>query len=84
MRAIIAAAFILAATSAFAGNEHTSGSVAAFDRVSLIIVMEDKTIWRLNPNTVLPENLVAGEEVTLFFRSSGDDGVVAVDRIERL
>lgn len=84
MRALIAAAFILAATAVFAATEHTTGTVAAFDRVANVIVMEDKTIWQLNPDTVLPEQLVAGDVVRISFRSSGDDGVIAVDMVERI
>ena len=84
MRALIAAALLYAVTPAFADSGSTTGKIAAFDRVSNIIVMEDKTVWQLNANTILPENLLAGEEVTIRFRYSGDNGVTSVDALERL
>ena len=71
MRAILAAA-LLAASPALADS--TTGTIAAFDRAADVIVMEDKTIWRLGGDTLIPADLEAGDVVTIEFVSSGDSG----------
>lgn len=82
MRAILAVALLLFASAAFA--DETTGTVLAFDRQADIIVMADKTIWRLNPNTLIPADLAAGDRVRMTFTSAGDDGVISVDKLEKL
>ena len=83
MRTLLAAAAILAvATPALA--DETTGTVLAFDRQADIIVMGDKTIWQLNPNTLIPADLAAGDTVKMTFTSTGDDGVASVDMLEKL
>ena len=79
MRIMIAAAFLAAATPAFADN--TTGKVLAFDRQSDIIVMEDKTIWQLAPTTLIPADLAAGDTITIEFTSFGDDGIASVNAL---
>ena len=83
MRYLLAfAAFAALATPALADS--TTGTVVAFDRVANVVVMEDKTIWQLSAETVVPEGLVAGDTITITFTSLGDDGVKSVDVIEKL
>lgn len=62
----------------------TSGTVLAYDRVAKILIMEDKTIWRLSDTTVIPENLVAGDTIKITFTSGGDEGVRSVNVLERI
>ena len=83
MRTIFAAIFLgVAAIPAFA-NE-TTGVVAAFDRVDMILVLEDNTIWNLAANQEVPENLRAGETITIVFNGSenGVDAVTSITRVE--
>lgn len=83
MRYLLAlAAFAALATPALA--DETTGTIVAFDRKANVLVMEDKTIWKLSDQTVIPEDLVAGETIKIIFTSTGDDGVKSVDQLERL
>lgn len=83
MRTLLAAALLAAAVSTPALADETTGTLVAFDRKANVIVMEDKTIWELSAETVLPDDLAAGEIVTIVFTSTGDDGVKSVDEIVR-
>ncbi len=78
MRILIAAA-VLAATPVFA--DETTGTVLAFDRQADVIIMDDKTVWQLNPETRIPADLAAGDTITINFTSVGDDGVASVDEL---
>jgi hypothetical protein len=83
MRLFIAAAALLAvATPALA--DETTGTIVAFDRQADIIVMGDKTIWQLNPNTLIPADLGAGDTIKIEFTSTGDDGVKSVDKLTKM
>ena len=83
MRHLIAAAVMFAAASpAFA--DFTEGKVLAYDRVARIVVMEDHTVWQLSDKTIVPEGLVAGEEIRIDFTARGENGVESVETIERL
>ena len=79
MRILLAAALLAAATPALADS--TTGVILAFDRQADVIVMEDKTIWQLNPTTLIPADLAAGDRITIEFTSAGDDGVRSVDAL---
>lgn len=79
MRTLLAAAILAVATPALADT--TTGTVLAFDRQADIIVMGDKTIWKLNPDTLIPADLAAGDTITIEFTSTGDDGVKSVDAL---
>ncbi|MBS0125593.1 hypothetical protein [Thetidibacter halocola] len=76
--AVIAA---LAASPVLA--DETSGTVLAFDRVAHVIVLSDNTIWQLAADQAVPENLVAGEKVTIVFTSAGENGVAKIDSLTR-
>lgn len=83
MRYLLAlAAFAALATPALA--DETTGTIVAFDRKANILVMEDKTIWKLSDQTVIPDDLTAGETIKIIFTSAGDDGVKSVDQLERM
>ena len=83
MRYLLAlAAFAALATPALA--DETTGKIVAFDRKANVLVMEDKTIWKLSDQTVIPEDLTAGETIKITFTSAGDDGVKSVDQLERM
>jgi hypothetical protein len=82
MRTLIAALLIATAAPAFADT--TTGTIVAFDRQADIIVMGDKTIWQLNPDTLIPADLAAGDTVTIEFTSTGDDGVKSVDALKKM
>jgi hypothetical protein len=80
MRILFAAA-LLAAAPAFA--DKTSGTVLAFDRVDGVIVLNDKTIWELGSETIVPEDLAAGDIVTLVYQTAGEEGSTKVDSVPR-
>ena len=83
MRLLLAiAAFAALASPALADT--TTGTVLAFDRKANVLIMEDKTIWKLTSETVIPDGLVAGENVRITYTSLGDDGIKSVDKLERL
>ena len=82
MRTLLAfAAFAALATPALADT--TTGTILAFDRKANVLVMNDKTVWQLSAQTVMPEDLEAGEVIKITFTSVGDDGVKSVDMLER-
>ena len=84
---------VLAATPAHADS--TTGTVVAFDRVDLVLVLEDKTIWEIVPaDLALPgevgiglelvaDDLKAGDEITMDFESAGESGVGKINSITR-
>lgn len=72
-----------AAVPALADN--TSGTILAFDRVAHIIVLEDNTIWNIVPvDLALPEDLKAGDKITIDFQTNGDNGVGSINSITRI
>ena len=74
-------AFALLATPALADS--TTGTVLAFDRVDMILVMDDKTVWELPDTLELPEDLKAGDVITIDWDSNGDSGVGSYNSITR-
>ncbi|MER0239486.1 hypothetical protein [Fulvimarina sp. MAC8] len=73
---------VIFATAAFADS--TGGTVAAFDRVDSIIVLTDKSIWDVSSlKDNLPENLKAGDKITIVYQSAGDSGVGKLVSIKR-
>lgn len=82
MRALAAALAIFVAAPALADS--TEGTILAFDRQADLLVMEDKTIWALNPNTLIPADLAAGDRIRITYTSAGDDGVISVDTLEKM
>lgn len=75
-------AILVVATPVIADT--TTGTVLAFDRQADVIVMTDKTVWQLNPSTLIPADLAAGDAIKMTFTSFGDDGVKSVDTLEKL
>lgn len=79
---ILAALLSAAALPAFA--DETSGTVAAFDRLSKIIVLTDKTVWQFDDQTILPADMVSGDRVKVVFFSDGDNGKKRITAVERV
>lgn len=77
---LFAAALLAAATPSFA--DETTGVVVAFDRVAQVLVLSDKTIWQIKPETVVPAELAAGAKVKLVYQSAGEEGVSKIDAVE--
>ena len=79
----LALAALIAATPALADS--TTGTIAAYDRQANVIVMKDKTIWRLAPETLVPANLEAGDVVRIEYASNGDSGwgkILSLTKVE--
>ncbi|SMX38868.1 hypothetical protein MAA8898_01760 [Maliponia aquimaris] len=83
MRPMIAAAVaVLFALPALA--DETQGQILAYDRVSNILVLSDKTVWQLPATLEVPADLVAGDSVKLVYTTSGEDGVKSIDALTRV
>ncbi|MDG1861965.1 MAG: hypothetical protein P8J02_01900 [Yoonia sp.] len=70
---LISSALALLAAPAFADN--VTGAILAYDRVAHIIVLDDKTIWEIPADFELPADLMAGESISIEYRSNDDNGV---------
>ena len=81
MRVLLTSAALLAARPAFA--DETSGTVLAYDRVAHVLVLDDKTVWSLPGDLILPDDLVAGDTITIDFQTAGDNGVGKINSITR-
>lgn len=81
MRVLLTSAALLAALPAFA--DETSGTVLAYDRVAHVLVLDDKTVWSLPGDLILPDDLVAGDTITIEFETAGDNGVGKINSITR-
>ena len=56
--------------------------VVAFDRVANRVVLDDKTVFSFDPTSVeIPATLSAGDEVTITFQSSEEEGIEQIDSI---
>ncbi len=64
----------LTALAAPAFADETTGTIVAYDRLSNVLVLNDKTVWILDAKTLVPADLKAGDEITLTFISDGDNG----------
>ena len=84
MRVSLPAAVLLSALAVPAMADETTGEVLAFDRVDLILVLKDKTIWSLEATDTIPEGLKSGDTVRIVYESAGEDGLTKIDSLERL
>jgi hypothetical protein len=73
MRFLLLSSLLLCAAPALA--DETSGQVIAFDRVSKILVLNDKTVWTLGDKTEVTEGLIAGDTVKITYVGGGDAGI---------
>ncbi len=74
MRLTALFALALTALSAPAFADETTGTIVAYDRLSNVLVLTDKSVWILDAKTLVPADLKAGDEITLTFMSDGDSG----------
>ncbi|MBS1303472.1 hypothetical protein [Loktanella sp. SALINAS62] len=72
LTALFALAFATLSAPAFA--DETTGTIVAYDRLSNVLVLDDKTVWTLDAKTLVPADLKAGDDITLTFQSDGDNG----------
>ena len=75
---------ILFAVAAPAFADEVTATVLAFDRVDSIIVLDDKTVFNVTTPDVIPEDLKAGDTITIDFKSDGDNGVTEIYSIEKI
>jgi hypothetical protein len=73
---------ILAAAPAFA--DELSGTVIAFDRIDNVIVLDDKSVLTIPNPEIIPEDLIAGDTITVEFKSDGDNGYGAFVSIKKM
>jgi hypothetical protein len=84
MRSLVLAAALTLAASLSVEADSTSGKIVSFDRVSGVIVLEDKTVWTIIPADLpLPDDLKAGETITIEFHTNGDNGYDKIISINR-
>jgi multidrug efflux pump subunit AcrA (membrane-fusion protein) len=82
MRALLAAAFLAAATPAFA--DETIGTVRSYEPATNTLTLSDRTVWYLPATVAVPEGLKPGERVRIAFRSNADNGWGSVTGISRV
>ncbi len=59
-----------------------TGRVLSYDPEDFVLVLEDKSVWKLNnPSLVLPDDLAAGATVTIDCQSAGDEGFVRARKV---
>jgi hypothetical protein len=81
-KAAVASLFLLAMSGA-ALADSTVGTVLAFDRQALLIVLEDKTVWSLEGSDATPPaDLKAGDRIEIDFLSAGDDGITKIQPVK--
>lgn len=74
MRVILSVLALLSSTvPAFA--DQVVGTILAYDRVDHIIVLDDKTIWTIPADFVLPDGLAAGDSITIDFQGAAENGI---------
>lgn len=82
MNRIFAAALIAASLAAPAFAGETDGTIVAYDRVAKVVVLDDMTIYSLQEGGYqAPAELSAGDEVTVDFVSTGEDGIDNISAI---
>ena len=76
----ISALSILSSSPVFADS--VTSLVVAYDRVANRVVLEDNTVFSFDPAGVeIPITLSAGDEVTITFQSSEEEGIEQIDSI---
>jgi hypothetical protein len=80
--------FILAALAASiavpALADQTEGVVEAYDRVSHVIVLTDKTVWQMPGDLSVPADMGRGDRVLIEFTSAGENGITGIRGLTRL
>ena len=46
-------------------------------------MLDDKTVWQLDPATILPDSLNPGDSVRIVFTGGGENGIDKVTEITR-
>ena len=72
---ILLSAVTLAALTVPAFADEVSGTVIAYDRVDHVIVLDDKTVWQIPADFTLPDNLIAGDVITIEFEGAAENGI---------
>ena len=63
--------------------DSVTGVILAFDRQADILVLEDKTIYELSADTLIPADLAAGDTVTVDYESAGEDGITKISSLTK-
>ncbi|MEM7751962.1 MAG: hypothetical protein AAF230_01025 [Pseudomonadota bacterium] len=79
MRTLLAAAFLAVAAPAVADT--ANGTVSTYDKQLNLLILDDKTIWQLGDDTIVPPSLATGDRIVIDFTSAGDDGVASVESV---
>lgn len=79
MRTLLALAFLAVATPVVADT--ASGTVLSYDKQLNLLILDDKTIWQLGDDTIVPPSLITGDRIVIDFTSAGDDGVASVESV---
>jgi hypothetical protein len=72
---ILLSVLTLAALTTPAFADEVKGTVIAYDRVEHVIVLDDKTVWQIPADFILPEDLVAGDAITIEFEGAAENGI---------
>ena len=80
----LALAALLALPAGLAAADETQGEILAYDRLANILVMRDRTVWTLPTELMVPANLKSGDQVRIVYKTAGEDGLTAIDALERI
>ena len=80
----LALALLLTLPAGLAAADETTGEILAYDRLAHILVMRDRTVWTLPDDLMVPADLKSGDRIRVVYKTAGEDGLTAVDAIERI
>ena len=63
--------------------DETEGEILAYDRLANLVVMRDRTVWRLG-TLLVPADLQSGDRVRIDYEMAGEDGITRIDSLERI
>lgn len=83
MRLFLLAAIAATSVALPAFADETSGTIVAYDRLANVVVLDDKSFWKIADETLVPSDLKAGDQIKLTFQSDGDNGAKPATKLER-
>lgn len=64
--------------------DEVTGEILAYDRLANLVVMRDRTVFELGTELMVPADLQSGDRVRIVYESAGEDGITAIDSLERV
>ncbi|MGP6088553.1 hypothetical protein [Antarctobacter jejuensis] len=83
MRILATAAFAALVASPLMADE-TSGLVQSWTPKTHTLVLNDKTVWTLPADLMIPADLGIGDRIVLDYETAGEDGLVKIEALLRI